>query len=77
MSDVQDDDIPAAFFVEEHRTPEDRVKMRRDYQELADKIAQTDPKLGAELHHILELAGAFSGSLTSAHMGQRFIGPSF
>ena len=54
MCDDQDDDIPAAFFVEEHRTDEDRARMRQAYRDLADEIAQTDPELGAELHRILE-----------------------
>ena len=61
MCDDNDDDIPAAFFVEEHRTPEDRAKMRRDYQELADKIARMEPELGAELNRILYKAARDSG----------------
>ena len=54
MCDDQDDDIPAAFFVEEHRTDEDRARMRQAYRALADKIAKEDPELGAELHRILD-----------------------
>ena len=61
MCDDQDDDIPAAFFVEEHRTSEDRAKMRRDYKELADEVAQSDPELGAELHRILDGSAKDSG----------------
>jgi hypothetical protein len=49
-----DDDIPAAFFQPEHRTPEDHARMRQAYAALADQVSQTDPALGAELHRILD-----------------------
>ena len=51
--DDLDEEMPAVFLKDRPMTDADRARQRKVFEDLADKVAQDDPVLGAQLWTIL------------------------